>query len=75
MYQITMYRLIVCLLFTFIGVSLHAEEKFRLGIIGTTTSHVPAFVNVLHAPDAAAPFDQYRVVAAYPGGMPDNPDS
>jgi len=70
-----MYRLIVCLLFTFIGVSLHAEEKFRLGIIGTTTSHVPAFVNVLHAPDAAAPFDQYRVVAAYPGGMPDNPDS
>ena len=70
-----MYRLTVFLLFTFFVTSLYAEDKFRLGIIGTTTSHVPAFVSVFHAPDAGAPFDQYRVVAAYPGGVPDNPSS
>ena len=70
-----MRRLVTFLLFSLFAVSLHAEEKFRLGIIGTTTSHVPAFVKVLHAPDAVAPFDKYRVVAAYPGGMPDNPSS
>ena len=69
------YYLTACLLFAFFGTLLQAEEKFRLGIIGTTTSHVPAFVNVLHAPDAGAPFNQFRVVAAYPGGMPDNPSS
>ena len=70
-----MYRLIVCLFFTFIGTSLFAEEKFRLGIIGTTTSHVPEFVKLFHAPDSGAPFDRFRVAAAYPGGMPDNPGS
>jgi len=70
-----MDRLIVCLVFTLFTTSLYAEEKFRLGIIGTTTSHVPAFVGVFHAPDAGAPFNQFRVVAAYPGGVPDNPAS
>ena len=52
-----------------------AEELFRLGIIGTTTSHVPAFVNIFHAPNAGTPFDKFRVVGAYPGGVPDNPSS
>jgi len=70
-----MYRLTFCLLFVLIGSLLQAEEKFRLGIIGTTTSHVPAFVQLFHAPDAAAPLNQFRVVAAYPGGVPDNPSS
>ena len=71
----TMYRAIACLLFTFFGASLSAEEVFRLGIIGTTTSHVPAFVQLLHAPDATEPIAGFRVVAAYPGGVPDNPAS
>ena len=70
-----MYRFVACLLLPFSGTVLHAEEKFRLGIIGTTTSHVPAFVKLLHAPDAVAPLNQFQVVAAYPGGMPDNPNS
>ena len=67
--------LIACLLLTFFGTSLCAEEKFRLGIIGTTTSHAPAFVNLIHAENAAAPISDFRVTAAYPGGMPDNPSS
>jgi len=70
-----MNRVFVFMLFTFFATSLFAEEKFRLGIIGTTTSHVPAFVSVFHAPNAGTPFDQFRVVAAYPGGAPDNPPS
>jgi len=71
----TRYNLIACLLLAFFSTLLHAEEKFRLGIIGTTTSHVPAFVKLFHAPDSDAPFNQFRVIAAYPGGMPDNPSS
>jgi len=67
--------MIACFLFMSLATSLFAEEKFRLGIIGTTTSHVPAFVGLLHAPDAVAPIAGYRVVGAYPGGMPDNPRS
>ena len=70
-----MYRLTVCLLLTFFGTTLYAEEKFRLGIIGTTTSHAPAFVNLIHAQNAVAPVSHFRVTAAYPGGVPDNPAS
>ena len=71
----TMDRLTVCTLLMFFATTLQAEEKFRLGIIGTTTSHVPAFVQLLHAPNAVEPIAGFQVVAAYPGGMPDNPDS
>jgi len=70
-----MKRLLICLLLPFLGTSLFANEPFRLGIIGTTTSHVPAFTKLFHAPDATAPIAGFRVVAAYPGGMPDNPSS
>jgi biopolymer transport protein ExbD len=70
-----MYRLFTCLLLVLLAASLHAQDKFRLGIIGTTTSHVPAFVKEIHAPNAGVPFDKFQVVAAYPGGMPDNPAS
>ncbi len=70
-----MQRLLVFFLMMSLSSQLYAEEKFRLGIIGTTTSHVPAFVKTINAPDAEAPFNFCRVVAAYPGGMPDNPNS
>lgn len=52
--------------------NIFAEDIFRLGIIGTTTSHVPAFIKLIDDPHACKGF---KVVAAYPGGMPDNPDS
>lgn len=48
---------------------------FRLGIIGTTTSHVTTFVSLLNDPKRESPFSGFYVVAAYPGGMPDNPAS
>jgi predicted dehydrogenase len=50
-------------------------DIFRLGIIGTTTSHVPAFVEILNDPKVPEPCNGFKVVAAYPGGMPDNAGS
>jgi predicted dehydrogenase len=48
----------------------------RVGIIGTDTSHVPAFTKLLNG-DASEPghIAGARVVAAYKGGSPDLPES
>jgi hypothetical protein len=47
----------------------------RLGIIGTDTSHVPAFCGLLNDPAAKDHIPGARVVAAFKGGSPDLPDS
>lgn len=59
------------------GLTFAAGEsgKFRLGVIGTTTSHVPAFVKILNAPDRTGLYAEFEVVAAFAGGMPDNESS
>jgi len=46
-----------------------AVKELRAGIIGTDTSHVPAFTKLLHS----RPEWKIRVVAAYKGGSPDLP--
>jgi hypothetical protein len=43
----------------------------RVGIIGTDTSHVPAFTKVLNDPTAPDHIPGARVVAAFKGGSPD----
>ena len=43
----------------------------RVGIIGTDTSHVPAFTQLLNDPAAPGHIPGARVVAAYKGGSPD----
>lgn len=43
----------------------------RVGIIGTDTSHVPAFTQMMNDASAADHVDGVRVVAAYKGGSPD----
>lgn len=48
-----------------------ATKDLKAGIIGTDTSHVPAFTDLLHR----HPEWRVRVVAAYPGGSQDLPDS
>jgi predicted dehydrogenase len=48
-----------------------ATRDLRAGIIGTDTSHVPAFTELLRT----HPEWQIRVVAAYKGGSPDVPAS
>lgn len=47
----------------------------RAGLIGCDTSHVIAFTQLLNAPDNPAPLNRVRVVAAFPGGSPDLPQS
>ena len=50
------------------------EKVLRAGIIGTDTSHVPAFTKAMNNPKAGEDLG-VRVVAAYPGGSPDIPSS
>src|SRR5205085_10304862 len=56
---------------------LRGEEKppLKAGIIGLDTSHVVAFTQLLNSPKATGVLARVRVVAAYPGGSPDIPDS
>jgi hypothetical protein len=50
-------------------------RPLRAGIIGLDTSHVTAFTSVLNNPKNEGDLAGVRVVAAYPGGSPDLPDS
>jgi predicted dehydrogenase len=50
-------------------------KPLRAGIIGLDTSHVLAFTQLLNNPKARGVLAQVRVVAAYPGGSPDIPES
>jgi predicted dehydrogenase len=56
------------------GMSANAAD-FRLGIIGTDTSHVPTFTREFNDSTAPGFVPGFRVVAAYKGGSPDIPDS
>jgi hypothetical protein len=50
-------------------------KVIRAGIIGLDTSHVTAFTSLLNNPKAKGVLATVRVVAAYPGGSPDIPES
>ena len=64
------------LLVLLIGALAGRAADFRVGIIGTDTSHAPAFTKMLNG-DATDPTHVAgaRVVAAFPGGSPDLEDS
>jgi hypothetical protein len=49
--------------------------EFRLGIIGTDTSHVPAFTKQFNDSTAPGFIPGFHVVAAYKGGSPDISES
>lgn len=58
--------------------TLHAQEPakpIKIGIIGLDTSHVIAFTRTLNSPKAKDEVAGFRVVAAFPGGSADIPDS
>jgi hypothetical protein len=65
------------LLTAIVPLSVRGEDKppLRAGIIGLDTSHVVAFTQTLNNPKAAGVLSRVRVVAAYPGGSTDIPDS
>jgi hypothetical protein len=52
-----------------VAVSVHGQ--IRVGIIGTDTSHVPAFTKLLNDPAAEDHIPGAKVVAAYKGGSKD----
>ncbi len=52
-----------------------SAAEIRLGIIGTDTSHVPAFTKLLNDPTAPGHVAGARVVAAVKGGSPDVKES
>jgi predicted dehydrogenase len=52
-----------------------AKKTIRVGIIGCDTSHCVAFAQVLNDPKASGDLAGVKIVAAYPGGSPDLPDS
>jgi hypothetical protein len=47
----------------------------RVGIIGLDTSHAPEFTKILNRPTNTGDLAGVRVVAAFPGGSPDLPES
>lgn len=56
--------------------SADAQDKIiRIGIIGCDTSHVPAFTKMFNNPRAEGELAGFKVVAAFPGGSDDIPDS
>ncbi|MBN1395893.1 MAG: Gfo/Idh/MocA family oxidoreductase [Pirellulales bacterium] len=57
------------------GFSAGPAGQIRIGIIGTDTSHVPAFTKMFNDPKAVGELAEMSVVAAYPGGSPDLPAS
>ena len=69
---------IITVLCMFLTATVFAQDSTvpkRVGVIGATTSHVPAFVNQINDPNGDELMQRYEVTAAYAGGMPDNPSS
>jgi predicted dehydrogenase len=57
------------------GRAADAPNPIRVGIIGTTTSHVPAFTGAINDPNAEGVLAEVEVVAGFMGGIEDNPSS
>lgn len=55
----------------FLALALPCAAQIRLGIVGTDTSHVPAFTSVLNDTSNPNHIPGARVVAAYKGGSAD----
>jgi hypothetical protein len=68
--------LVLCL-FTAFAVCPAAEpaKPIRVGLIGLDTSHAIAFTQIINDPKNTGDLADIRVVAGYPGGSPDLPDS
>lgn len=65
------FVLSIALLLTPSGKNSAQEQIIKVGIIGTDTSHVPAFTKLLNDPKEPGHIPGARVVAAFKGGSPD----
>ena len=68
---------IVCLVNLAMSNSASAQEpaKIKVGMIGLDTSHVVAFTSALKKENAAPELKAIEIIAGFPGGSPDIPDS
>jgi predicted dehydrogenase len=75
------YRLLLiglatgCLTACLLATGASAAEPLRIGIIGCDTEHVPLFTKIFNNPDAGPEFAGMRVVALFPSGSNDIPES
>ena len=65
---------VLCMFLTATVFAQDTATPKRIGVIGASTSHVPAFVGQINDPNGELS-QRYQVTAAYAGGMPDNPSS
>ena len=65
------FVLSIALLLTPSGKNSAQEQIIKIGIIGTDTSHVPAFTKLLNDPKEPGHIPGAHVVAAFKGGSPD----
>ena len=68
----------ICVAVAISAIAVGAEEPvkpIRAGIIGVDTSHAIEFTKLLGNPDAKGELAEMKIVAAFPGGSPDNPSS
>lgn len=65
---------ITCATFAARGAEQEKASQIRVGIIGLDAHAVP-WTQIIHAPNAAAPISDMRIVAAYPAYSPDIPFS
>lgn len=66
---------VVWALATWSNAAAQEPKLLRVGIVGTDTSHVPAFTALLNGPKATGDLAGFKVVAAFPGGSDDLPIS
>jgi hypothetical protein len=66
-----MKRIHLTVIVAFLAPAACFGADLRVGIIGTDTSHVPAFTKLLNDPNAKDHIPGARVVAAFKGGSPD----
>jgi hypothetical protein len=67
-----------CAVLLLFSVSAYADgpaQPLKAGIIGLDTSHVTAFTKLLNGANTKGDLADVRIVAAYPGGSPDVPES
>lgn len=63
-----MKYILLSILSAFTAMTLCAQEKIKIGIIGLDTSHSPAFIKHINAENPEEAFKGFEVVAAYPYG-------
>ena len=66
---------LVLVLLPMLAVGQDSPKPLRAGIIGLDTSHVVAFTKMLHDAKAKPELAGVRIVAAFPGGSQDIPES